>query len=650
MTREQFAAYVASIEPRANRDPTRHLRQTAALALLGFAYILGVLATCVALSAALVWLILTVPNGLTIKLGLAGLLMSAGVGWAILKSFFVRLPPPEGRELTRKEVPKLFGLIDEVRGRLASPAFHRVLLDSQYNASILQTPRLGLLGWHRNHLVLGLPLLQGLAPEEFKGVLAHEFGHLSGQHGRFGNWLYRLRITWMQTIAHIQSQGNRLMARPLTLFLDWFWPKFNGHAFVLSRTNEYEADAAAARIVSPEIMGRALTRVAIQAPSIDEVFWEGIAQRALSEPEPPPMVFRDAGRILNDLSVGPEAPKRFRSAFRLDTNSSDTHPCLRDRLQALRVLPPDAESNPEAVQLPVPPSSAAQEFLGGHESELVRELSEKWKADVAQVWKERYSAGEKLKGELATDLAARPEPSAPESDSQAAAQPAPPVLPEPLWKRAQLMVELHGDAAAVPLLEQLVATTSPHLGATFVLARHYLSQDDSRGVALMEQAMDTDPSLTHAAAGLLHGYYSRSGMREELQKLIRRVDAADVFVEAAQNERAQITPGDSFEYHGLSVEQLARLEATFRECPKVSRVHVVRKAVKHLRDQPVFILLLHRNRHWWSFEISDAATKLAGKLLEKIELPGLCLVLPADQNKAFIAPITAVRDALVYKQ
>ena len=43
----------------------------------------------------------------------------------------------------------------------------------------LQLPRLGIFGWYRNYLIIGMPLMKSLTCEQFKAVLAHEFGHLA---------------------------------------------------------------------------------------------------------------------------------------------------------------------------------------------------------------------------------------------------------------------------------------------------------------------------------------------------------------------------------------------------------------------------------------------------------------------------------------
>ena len=90
-----------------------------------------------------------------------------------------------------------------MRRRMNGPRFHHVLVDDDVNAGVVQRPAFGLFGWPRNYLVLGLPLLEALPADEALSVVAHEYGHLAGSHGRFSAYIYRLRHTWGTVQAHI---------------------------------------------------------------------------------------------------------------------------------------------------------------------------------------------------------------------------------------------------------------------------------------------------------------------------------------------------------------------------------------------------------------------------------------------------------------
>ena len=98
----------------------------------------------------------------------------------MVRSLFVKIPAPAGRRVRREDAPELFAMIDEVIAASRAPRPHNVLLNWDFKCRVQQRPRFGWPGWTRDFLVLGVPLMAALTPEQFKAVLAHEFGHLRG--------------------------------------------------------------------------------------------------------------------------------------------------------------------------------------------------------------------------------------------------------------------------------------------------------------------------------------------------------------------------------------------------------------------------------------------------------------------------------------
>src|SRR5581483_3323176 len=153
ITQEEFGTLVARLEGQARRDPGAYRLRVIALALGGYGYFAIVLSFLLAL------LVLAVALPLYLK-AFAALKFTIPLGafiWLALKALWVRLPPPEGYELRRDDAPALFALIDDLRRKLRSSRFHRVLITGEFNAGVTQVPRLGVLGLHRNYLTIGLP-------------------------------------------------------------------------------------------------------------------------------------------------------------------------------------------------------------------------------------------------------------------------------------------------------------------------------------------------------------------------------------------------------------------------------------------------------------------------------------------------------------
>lgn len=274
-----------------------------------------------------------------IKIGLFGLVVLP-IFWVTLRAFFTRIPPPEGRVLTRAEAPRLFEALEHIRRRLKGPPIDQVLVDDRYNAAICQVPRLGLFGWHRNYLLVGLPYLLGTPTQEALATLAHEYGHLSGEHGKMGSWIYRQRLTFSAIHQQVADAGQTdWVSGLLSSLLDRFAPYFNAYTFVLSRQQEYEADAAASGIAGMAANANGLVRDVLLGRWIGEVFWRRIYDQADEHHQPRFMPFsamRTAFAAAHDEWATAD---KLRAALKEASGLHDTHPCLRERLEAIDCQP-----------------------------------------------------------------------------------------------------------------------------------------------------------------------------------------------------------------------------------------------------------------------------------------------------------------------
>jgi len=496
------------------------------------------------------------------------------------------------------------------------------------NAGVVQIPRLGIFGWHRNYLVIGLPLMQGLAPDEFKAVLAHEFAHSSRGHGRFGNWLYRVRRTWAQIFEQIAKQRTRF-GGVLFKFLNWFWPLFNGHAFVLARANEYEADACSVRLAGADAAARALIRSRVDGALLGEKFWPDIFARANNDREPPDDVMLVLNRTLKSGPGADDATRWLRQAFLVETNNVDTHPCLKDRLRAIGRLPAGVERGefPSAAP-PVPSPNAAESFLGSQAEVAAKLISGEWRKTIAPKWKARHEHSQKI----ADELAGLEQPSD-----------APPTTAQ-IWDRARKLAELHGDAAAVPVLEQVIAQEPRHAAANFILGRYHLQKDDPRGVEFIETAIAADPALAQTGCNLLYAHFNRTGQRDKLRPLEHRFDEFQKQNVLARQERARITAADTFIAHELTEPQIAALRKIFSSEPDIGAAAVARKKVEHIPNSPCFVIALRITVSWWKPRGQKANRELVHRVLKQVRLPGHFLVFVDEKNlkslgkKVFAAP------------
>jgi hypothetical protein len=220
---------------------------------------------------------------------------------------------------------------------------------------------------------------------------------------------------------------------------------------------------------------------------------------------------------------------------------------------------------------------------------------------------------------------------------------------ESLWTRARKLMELHDDAAALPVVEQVLALDPTHAAANFVCGRHHLGRDDPRGVAFIEAAITSDPSLTEHGCNLLYGHFTRTGQRERLRPLEERVDRFHELAARAQRERAEVSAEDTFIAHGLAPGAVATLHGVFATEPDIAAAAIVRKQVMHFTQDPAFIVGLRLKYAWWKLRSSGDNPKLVRRLLQRLGLPGHTMVFVVEKNrKALGKKVFAAPGATVY--
>ena len=270
MNQAQFDQLVARLERKFAARPRALRLHVARWIASGYAMFLLCPAVLLLLAGGAIIAGADIPDRAGIWLLLAGVVLSLLAIGQIAALVTSDLQPPRGRGLTRDDSPRLFEVLDQLQ--LASGRrLDRVLLSGDSNASVSWVPRLGLLGWPRRYLMLGLPLMEQLSADEFRSVLAHEFAHLSADHGRFGVWVYQLRGSWRQVFRSLDQRRRRstilrAVGSPTRRFIAWFWPRFNARAFVVCRAQEYFADAAAASYTSARTAAGAVAHRMLRPP------------------------------------------------------------------------------------------------------------------------------------------------------------------------------------------------------------------------------------------------------------------------------------------------------------------------------------------------------------------------------------------------
>lgn len=478
-----YTNLIRRLEVDSNIGPSAFRSKVFLISVTAYVVLFGVLA-CVAV---LLWLGYASARSHhstsnTVRIAIAACAMLP-VFLVVLRFFFMRLSAPEGRFVTRQEAPKLFETLDKMRTRLRGPVIHRVLIDDEYNAAIAQVPRFGLFGGHTNYLVLGLPYLLGVSPKEMFATIAHEYGHLCGNHGKLGAWVYRQRRVLGALHEQVKDSADRnAFDGMLNTALARFMPYYNAYTFVLSRQDEYEADRTATDLVGATANASGLIRDALLGRWIRQEFWQRLYRQADVSMKPSFMPFhamRTAFKASYEQWATNEALK---AAWMQKSDLHDTHPCLRDRVEATGETP----ALPPPVEM-----TAAEALLGARFAKtLIDEFDGRWWTSERTNWEARHKYATRSRSRLK------------ELSSKSLGQ-----LPvQDLQEYAFLTAEFESELAAKPILEHLLKQTSgPFPRASFAYGRILLKEDNRRGLDYLEAAAASDPQAIEDVAHI--GFY-----------------------------------------------------------------------------------------------------------------------------------------------
>ena len=626
MTRQQFESLVQELESSASRSMDSYRTKVALLAAAGYVYIFVVLA---GLLGSLILLISVLTNGRAgYAIGKIGFVLGA-LAITVLRSLWVRWPKPTGIPIRQEQAPKLFEEVELIRQKLRAPRVHQIYLDHDYNAAMEQRPRLGIFGWPEGVMHLGLPLMHALSPAEFRAVLAHELGHLSGNHGRITGWIYRIRLTWMRLLERLEAE-NRWGSSIFTKFFGWYAPFLNAYSFVLARGQEYQADKCAAEVAGERTAARALIAVDVRGKFLNEQFWPELWKMANETSDPPADPYLRLRTALKDNLPPAQTNRWVVQSLAVKTGYVDTHPSLRDRVRALGVQIQVSDWVKHIGS--IPSRTAAEELLGTNLESWYRQLHAEWHNSAKPHWTARHEEAQQHRKRL-QEL---------EEQRQLGT-----LGEEETWELARLTSDLEGERASIPMLRAILEKNEGHVSANFELGRILLAQGDEAGLENLTRAMIDDPQCTLAASFYAEQYCREQGRSEEADRHHQRaVEFADLR-EEADRERSNVTVDDVFVAHGMDAQTIRSLRDHLRMYRHLKSAFLVRKQVRVFPEERAYVLGIVPAGGWLRSS-SDADADLLNQVAQQAPVPaGTYVVLLNTANRKLRNKMEGVSEAMI---
>jgi Zn-dependent protease with chaperone function len=585
--RAKIEELLAKAEEDLSKNPKLYERKLFHYSLLGYGIILAICFVLFGLVVGSIWLALSSSMFLLLLFKKKLFIPLFIMVWVLFKSVFIRWPKPEGIILLKEQSPDLFNIIEEIRTDLNAPKIHQVLVTHEFNAAIIQTPRFLAFGFTHNTLVLGFELLVSLSTKELTSVVAHELAHLSGNHSKFHGWIYQARDSWQKMMYNL-DQHNGWTTAPIRKFFNWYSPRFSAYSFALARLNEYEADEIAAQKSSIEAASSALLKLPAYSNFIQEKYWVPFNRRALDKPEPIELPYMGLLKFMEENEVSyAEASSSIEFAKKETTNYQDTHPCLSDRLVALKG---------EHVSFSTTTESAATTLLGNRIKEIAKTLDHFWSEWNIEQWKEEYSSSQKERN-LLRDLELR---SIEDLDR------------EQLWQLSTLAEKHERTEQPLKLYQTFDKLYPDDVYCQLAIGRLLLDDMDDAGLTYLER-VSSKHELLEVSAKIAYSYLVENDRLDEAKSWLDKTYSLDELYREANLERQSITKYDTIEPTTVSEDELEHFVQQIKSNNKVKAAWVAQKKVNNFKDSQVLIFALQAKS---GFYLSD---NLAEKILDSLE-------------------------------
>lgn len=334
--------------------------------LLGLAVGLTVLCGYLGLS-----IIAARPSFITLLLGLG--IASVGVFILIFLVKFIfkthKIDRSHLIEITRHEEPKLFQFIQEIVDEVQTDFPKKIYLSSDVNASVFYDSSF----WSmflpiKKNLQIGVGLINSVSEDEFKAILAHEFGHFSQRSMKVGSYVYNVNQVIFNMLYDNDSYGSLAqnwasvsgfiaifvqLAFKIVEVIQWILQQVYGLVnksyMSLSREMEFHADEVAANVAGSRPLVTSLSRLELASFSFNNVlnyYGEKIDQSIKTK-----NIYPQHSYVMNYLAkeqeikfegnlplVDNEHMSKYNKSKLVIKDQWASHPSTEDRIEALEKL------------------------------------------------------------------------------------------------------------------------------------------------------------------------------------------------------------------------------------------------------------------------------------------------------------------------
>ncbi len=293
-------------------------------------------------------------------------------------------------EVKESEQPQLFSFIRKIVDEVETDFPKKIYLSGSVNACVFYDSSFWSMFFPvRKNLEIGLGLVSTISEQEFKAILAHEFGHFSQKSMKVGSYVYNVNQiiynmlfdneSYHQMIQHwaeISGYFAPFVALAVGIIngIQWVLNKMYGVVNIsymaLSREMEFHADEIAANVAGSAPLKDSLLRMDLADYSFNSVlnFYSGKIEENMKSPN----IYSEQQYVLNFLASENNVPFKNNLPLLSETDLSKynksklnikdqwaSHPGVVERITALERL---------NIEKPYEGVNAASQLFSGIES------------------------------------------------------------------------------------------------------------------------------------------------------------------------------------------------------------------------------------------------------------------------------------------
>lgn len=295
----------------------------------------------------------------------------------------LRQTPSTGIPLEREQAPELFKLVDSIGKHFGHRKILQVRLSDDFQVDIRKSPVLGFPLWFSHTLIIGLPLLQTVAPKHFRCELARRIA----QHARRGHHIthriFLARRLWNTYLGILNSQprfGDQL----LRWFFQLYTPLFDALSLPATRWNELAADSVILDFINDNDVFETIKVTTINSLFLTTHYWPKVRKMALNGGEMRLEPFAKLERLVRPTLQNIDGRKWLEDLRDAGLDPESPLPDFRQRMHNI--------GHTKIRDIPHLTATAAGLYLKDSHDVVVPAVDALWQTTTLPAWRADYEA------------------------------------------------------------------------------------------------------------------------------------------------------------------------------------------------------------------------------------------------------------------